>query len=139
MHYGASMQLVNVDPVAYFQALSDPIRVRIVRLLADSRAEACLCDLSESLQEPDYKISRHLKVLRVSGVLAAEKEGRWIYHRVVRSHPSLKHLFAAVQSLPDSNKTFAADLNRLKTRIGSRASDRCGSEPSESNKKKRVI
>lgn len=128
MHYGATMHRVAVEPTSYFQALSDPIRVRIVRLLADSGAEACLCDLSDSLEEPDYKLSRHVKVLRQSGILSAEKEGRWVYHRVIRDLVSLKHLYAAVQSLPDPEKIYASDLKRLKKRTDARESARCKTE-----------
>lgn len=135
MHYGATMHRVAVHSAAYFQALSDPIRVRIVRLLADSRAEACLCDLSDSLEEPDYKLSRHVKVLRQSGILSAEKEGRWVYHKVIRGIASLKHIYAAVLSLPDPDNVYAIDLKRLKKRMGARESARCKTETQAKNKR----
>ncbi len=139
MHYGATMHRVAVQPPSYFQALSDPIRVRIVRLLADSGAEACLCDLSDSLEEPDYKLSRHVKVLRQSGILSAEKEGRWVYHKVIREIASLKHLYAAVRSLPDKEKVFAADLKRLKKRTEARETARCKAAAADAAKKKRAV
>ena len=130
------MHRVAVDPTSYFQALSDPIRVRIVRLLADSGVEACLCDLSDSLEEPDYKLSRHVKVLRQSGILSAEKEGRWVYHKVIRDIASLKHLYAAVQSLPDTEKVYASDLKRLRKRTEARESARCKTTAVEPKKKR---
>lgn len=139
MHYGATMHRVAVEPTAYFQALSDPIRVRIIRLLAESGAEACLCDLSDSLGEPDYKLSRHVKVLRQSGMLSAEKEGRWVYHKVIREIASLKHLYSAVQSLPDTDKVYAADLKKLKKLIAARVSARCKAGVSECVSRKRAL
>ena len=69
------MHVVNVKPEVVFQGLADPTRIRVLRVLAASRAEACLCELVDSLLEPQYKLSRHLKVLRQVGLLAAEKEG----------------------------------------------------------------
>lgn len=119
------MYSLKVEPSAYFQALSDPIRIRIMRLLTDSGVEACLCDLSESLLEPDYKLSRHVKVLRQSGLLAAEKEGRWVYHKLVKGVPSLAHLYTAIQLLPDTGKIFASDFRRLKKRNVAREGARC--------------
>ncbi len=138
MHHGASMHRIAVEPASYFQALSDPIRVRIVRMLADSKLEACLCDLSESLEEPDYKLSRHVKVLRQAGLLSAEKEGRWIYHKVVSGIPTLTHLYASLLALPDPSKKFSSDLKRLKKRVSSRESARCKTDSAVSVGKKRA-
>lgn len=77
------MHSINIKPSEIFQALADPTRIRIVRLLAETREEACLCELVDSILEPQYKLSRHVKVLRQAGLLTAEKEGRWVYHRLV--------------------------------------------------------
>lgn len=130
------MHRITVEPTAYFQALSDPIRVRIVRMLADSGLEACLCDISESLGEPDYKLSRHVKVLRQSGLLSAEKDGRWVYHKIVKGVPSLAHLYSAIQTLPDSAKVFDSDVKRLKKRVSARENARCKAEQAISRKKR---
>lgn len=130
------MHRIVLEPTAYFQALSDPIRVRIIRLLADSGAEACLCDLSESLGEPDYKLSRHVKVLRQAGLVSAEKDGRWVYHKVVKGVPSLSHLYCAIQALPDPSKIFNSDLKQLKKRVTARESARCKTDQAPINKKR---
>lgn len=132
------MHRVVVEPTSYFQALSDPIRVRIVRLLADSGEEACLCDLSSSLEQPDYKLSRHVKVLRQSGILSAEKEGRWVYHKVIREIACLMHLYAAVQALPDPERIFASDLKRFRKRLETRETARC-KVPADGARKKRAF
>ena len=55
-----------------------------MRLLAMTGEETCLCELVDSLLEPQYKLSRHLKIIRQAGLLTAEKEGRWVYHRLVQ-------------------------------------------------------
>ena len=119
------MHVVNIDPALVFQALSDPTRIRTLRLLASGREEACLCELVDSLLEPQYKLSRHLKVLRQVGLLAAEKDGRFVYHKLVAKHRHLKILYAAICTLPDSGGVFAADLRRFTQRMRLRQSGRC--------------
>lgn len=79
------MDHFSLDPVDVFSTLSDPIRLRILILLNESRKEACLCELCDVLNETSSNISRHLKSLRETGMLAARKDGRWVYHRAVQS------------------------------------------------------
>ncbi len=70
------MHLISVKAESIFQALADPIRIWIVRLLALSGEECCLCELVDSLLEPQYTLSKHVKVLKQVGLLTAEKDGR---------------------------------------------------------------
>lgn len=126
------MHVVNVAPESLFQALSDATRIRIVRLLAEDDEEACLCEIADSLDEPAYKLSRHLKVLRQSGLVSANKEGRWIYHRLVQGTPFFDSLLASVRALPDKNKVFAVDQKKFKRRIPLRDGGRCRTETNSS-------
>lgn len=119
------MHIVNIRPEELFQALAEPTRIRIVRLLASTKEEACLCELVDSLLEPQYKLSRHLKILKQSGLLATEKDGRWVYHRLVKGHPSLTSVYATIRALPDAEKVFAADLVRFRERMRLRERGRC--------------
>ena len=119
------MHVVSIPPQLVFQALADATRIRVLRLLAAGREEACLCELVDSLLEPQYKLSRHLKVLRQVGLLAAEKDGRFVYHRLVAQGRHLKSLYAAIAALPDRDGVFAADLQRFARRMRLRQSGRC--------------
>jgi ArsR family transcriptional regulator len=119
------MHLVSISPPELFQALSDPTRLRVMRLLAKSREESCLCELADSLSLPDFSLSRHLKVLRQVGLLAAVKEGRWVYHRVAKGPPYLDDVVALICSLPDPDKVFARDLARFNKCVSLRADGRC--------------
>ena len=119
------MHLITVHPPEVFQSLADPIRLRIVRLLAQTAEESCLCELVDSLLLPQYKLSRHLKILKQSGLLTAQKDGRWVYHRLVVGRPFLTHLYAAVSVLPDGKGEFAADLMRFRKRMRLRERGRC--------------
>ena len=119
------MQLIEVPIENAFQALSDPIRLRIMRLLISSNEEICLCEIVDSLLEAQYKVSRHLKALRQAGLLESEKEGRWVYHRLVSNPEYLRELFRVVSMLPDSNGVFSADLARFEERLEHREGGRC--------------
>lgn len=119
------MHVITIEPHQFFQALSDFTRLRVVRLLASSKDEACLCELSQCLGEPEYKLSRHLKQLRQSGLLSAEKEGRWIYHSIPSDEVTLQALFKFITKIPDSSGVFAEDLKRFQKCMAARKGGRC--------------
>lgn len=119
------MHIVHIKPHEIFQALADPTRIRVVRLLAETDEEACLCELVDSLLEPQYKLSRHVKVLRQAGLLSAEKQGRWVYHRVVAGIPYLDRLYEALKVLPDVDGCFARDVESFLQRMCLREGGRC--------------
>lgn len=119
------MHVVSVSPELVFQALTDLTRVRVIRLLASTDEEACLCEFVDSLQEPEYKLSRHLKVLKSIGLLTAQRDGRWVYHRLVKDAPFLKALFSAVEAIPDTDGVFKRDLANFRRRLAMREEGRC--------------
>ena len=119
------MHLVNVYPPDAFQALADATRLRIVRLVAVTKEESCLCELVDSLLEPQYKLSRHVKILRLSGLLTTQKEGRWVYHRLVTRRLYLTRLYASIRVLPDVDGQYATDLARFRERMRLREAGRC--------------
>lgn len=118
------MHVVGIHPAEVFQALADPTRLRIVRLFAATEEECCLCELVDSLLEPQYKLSRHLKVLKQAGLLTTQKDGRWVYHRLVAAPSFLRSLWRVVERLPDDG-LFAADLKRFRKRMRLRDGGRC--------------
>jgi ArsR family transcriptional regulator len=119
------MQLISINPEVVFQALSDEARLRIIRLMSSVNDNACLCELVDSLQEPAYKLSRHLKILRQAGILTSKKDGRWIYHGLVKKINYLDLLYKSVQALPDPSFIYQADLERFKQRMSLREDGRC--------------
>lgn len=64
--------------VAGFHALSDPLRVQVLDLLRDR--ELCVCDLCETLEVSQSKLSFHLKTLKEAQLVQARQEGRWVYY-----------------------------------------------------------
>jgi ArsR family transcriptional regulator len=65
-----------------FAALADPVRLRLLSLIANAD-EVCSCDLLDILGKSQPTISHHTKTLADSGLITGEKRGRWVYWRVV--------------------------------------------------------
>jgi ArsR family transcriptional regulator len=69
---------------ALFKALSDPVRLRLLSLIAShAGGEACVCDLTPAFDVSEPTISHHLKVLREAGLVTSERRASWVYYRLV--------------------------------------------------------
>jgi ArsR family transcriptional regulator len=62
------------------RALADPLRLRIVTLLA--RETLCTTHLVEETGARQTNLSNHLRVLREAGVVETEPCGRFTYYRL---------------------------------------------------------
>jgi ArsR family transcriptional regulator, arsenate/arsenite/antimonite-responsive transcriptional repressor len=78
----ANRQLDPVATAALFHALSDPIRIEVLQLLASG--EQCVCDLTEALDVAQSRLSWHLKTLKDAGLVSDRREGRWSYYTLER-------------------------------------------------------
>ena len=58
------------------KALSDPNRVKIVKML--QHKTMCVCEMREALQIAQPSVSKHLKILEEAGLVANKKEGQWV-------------------------------------------------------------
>lgn len=76
-----------MEAVTFFKCLSDETRLNIV-LLVNAHQELCVCDLTEKLQLSQPKISRHLALLRASGLLQDRRQGQWVYYSIAKKLPS---------------------------------------------------
>lgn len=102
---------MQLTPTEVFKSLADDTRARIALLIA-GEGELCVCELTESLEESQPKISRHLSLLRSSGVLLDRRQGQWVYYRL---HPELPAWVLSIlqQTLTANQQWLADDLRRL--------------------------
>jgi ArsR family transcriptional regulator len=86
--------------VALGRALSDPIRVRMLSMMADGRgccafsasgvpaAESdegiCVCEFEEQFGMGQSKVSYHMKKLKDAGLVGEERRGRWAFYSLDR-------------------------------------------------------
>jgi DNA-binding transcriptional ArsR family regulator len=68
----------SLDLATIMRTVGDPIRLEIVRLLADDRPRPCN-DLSGMLGVPNSTCSYHLRLLREAGVTRTRAEGTQRY------------------------------------------------------------
>lgn len=79
---GALSEVEAGDMAQIFGALCDPIRLRMLSLIA-SQDEVCSCSLEKPLGKSQPTISHHTRILAEAGLIVGEKRGRWIWWRVV--------------------------------------------------------
>ena len=62
-------------------ALNDETRVKLIKFI-NVNGKCCVCDLENSFDMIQSRLSRHLKILKESSFLKVEREGRWAYYSV---------------------------------------------------------
>jgi ArsR family transcriptional regulator, arsenate/arsenite/antimonite-responsive transcriptional repressor len=68
------------DAVALLATVADPVRWRVLRLLASG--QACVCEIQEQVPVASNLLSYHLRVLREAGLITSSKRGRWVDYRL---------------------------------------------------------
>ena len=90
--------------VALGRALSDPIRVRILSMMADGRSccdfsdsgvpagegdeGICVCEFEEHFGMGQSKVSYHMKKLKDAGLVREERRGKWSFYSLDREAAS---------------------------------------------------
>ncbi|MBF8259382.1 MAG: ArsR family transcriptional regulator [Actinobacteria bacterium] len=93
-----------------FKALSDPARLRVLKML-ESRP-LCVCEIQHVLNGSQPNVSHHLKALHEAGLLESWKDGLWVNYNLPQKPESPLH--AAVLSLV--RKSLASDETVKKDR-----------------------
>ena len=62
-------------------ALHDETRLKMLRFIHQN-GELCVCDIEQSFEMIQSRISRHLKILKDAGFLKVERKGRWAYYSI---------------------------------------------------------
>jgi ArsR family transcriptional regulator, arsenate/arsenite/antimonite-responsive transcriptional repressor len=86
--------------VALGRALSDPIRVRMLSMMADGRSccdfsdsgvpveegeeGICVCEFEEHFGMGQSKVSYHMKKLKDAGLVREERRGKWAFYSLDR-------------------------------------------------------
>lgn len=62
-------------------ALNDETRVKLIKFI-NIHGKCCVCDLENSFEMIQSRLSRHLKILKESGFLRVDRVGRWAYYSI---------------------------------------------------------
>ncbi len=63
-----------------FKALSDPTRLRLIRLLSENQEMLCVNALTQRLGVSQSAVSQHLRVLKQAGLVSGERRGYHIHY-----------------------------------------------------------
>ncbi len=98
-----------------FKALSDENRSRILLML--KQRPLCVCEMHEVLHIALSTISAHLKLMKNTGLIKDEKDGRWVIYRLSENiflHELLDRLEKELRSdsTVQSDKTIISRITR---------------------------
>ena len=80
------------------KALSDPNRVRVVKLLQVK--ELCVCEIKEVLGLAQSTVSKHMKILEDAGLVDKERQGTWMIYSLADGSESA-YAETMLTKLPD--------------------------------------
>jgi len=107
-----------------FKALACIMRIRILRILQQAGKGLCVCEIMDALEESQYNVSRHLKVLKYAGLVKDEKKGRWIEYKLIApKNQFYKVLYEAISLI--SEDEYEEDFVRLEKRLALRRNEVC--------------
>ncbi len=91
------------------KALAHPSRLFIVEQLAQGKR--CVCELTEMIGVDASTVSKHLSILKNSGLVADEKVGTSVYYALVA--PCILNFFGCVETVMKSNAERHLELIEL--------------------------
>lgn len=100
----SKMENVTKFKAKLFKALSDPIRLEILEFLRDG--EKCVCEIVPHVNLIQPVVSRHLKILKESGIVKFRKDGNKRLYSLTE-----QQIFKIIDQItPDFTKKFAENM-----------------------------
>lgn len=103
----------NIEPTDIFAALSNPVRLRCLYLIATA-ADVCVCEIEESLQIAQPAASKALNALKTAGIVSARRQANWSYYSLAEDLPDwLREIVRRTVEELSSQKPYRSDSDRL--------------------------
>jgi ArsR family transcriptional regulator, arsenate/arsenite/antimonite-responsive transcriptional repressor len=100
------------ESVELFEAVADPVRLRLLNLLM--KGEVCVCHLYEALDLPQSTVSRHLAYLRKRRLVVGRKAGLWVHYRLAKPVGEVhRKLLACLRACSQEIEALTQDRQRL--------------------------
>lgn len=97
VHPHGSKKTMRDNLAVFFKALSDPTRLRILRVLME--APHCVCELESELGLAQPLLSRHLAYMRHAGIVEGVREGVRVNYRLRRDNETLRRLLPELRAV----------------------------------------
>lgn len=102
-----------MTPHELFSLLSDETRLRCLVLL-QKEGELCVCAISQIIESIQPKISRHLALLRQSGLVSDERRGQWVYYSLNQQLPEwAKRIIESSLENLITEEPYHSDLKKM--------------------------
>ncbi|MBK1624015.1 ArsR/SmtB family transcription factor [Afifella marina] len=69
-----------MDAFLVLSALAEPTRLAAIQIVWDG-GEHCVCELMESLDATQSRMSRHMGVLKSAGLVVDRRDAQWVRYR----------------------------------------------------------
>jgi ArsR family transcriptional regulator, arsenate/arsenite/antimonite-responsive transcriptional repressor len=100
------------SPSAFFRALADRTRLRIVNLLA--RGSLCVCDIQRILGQPQSSVSRHLALLKSAGLIRDRRDGMRTFYALTAWDSQLaRAVLTAIRAHLAAESDYRGDIEEL--------------------------
>jgi ArsR family transcriptional regulator len=110
-----------------FKAIAEETRLRLLNLLLHhSDIEICACELIDTLEKPQYTISRHMSVLRKANLVVDKREGVSLFYKLSPQAQDLKAaLLKLLDTLGTNDNVLEKDLFRMRELLAKRVDGKC--------------
>jgi len=109
------------DEIQIFKALSDITRLKIVWLLTNIDEKICVSEIVEVLDEYQYNVSRHLKILKHAKLVEEVKEGKWVFYYLTPIKDEFRQLIQdAIKTIPE--RQMNKEIHKCKLLLSARQS-----------------
>lgn len=114
----SSTAALQVRPLSrLFRALGDETRLRIVALL--SHGELCVCHLEKALDLSQPNASRHLGILKSSGIVDSRRDGTWVYYSIIKQeHDTVARALEVLTKAFGAERALRSDHAKLRKTCG---------------------
>jgi arsenate reductase/ArsR family transcriptional regulator len=106
------------------KALGHPARLRVLAMLREG--PLCVCQITSVLGVAASTVSAHLADLRRAGLVAEQKQGKWVYYRLAEGGP-LDALVREVRRLAAGDAQLREDARVIRAVRGVPVEDFCRS------------
>lgn len=96
-----------------FKAISDPGRIRILKMLLYK--PLCVCEITDILGLAASTVSNHLGILKEAGLIKDYKDGKWINYSICNEikDPEVASIMTAFHFMAEDDEMIKEDRIKL--------------------------
>lgn len=96
-----------------FKALSDPNRLRVLKMLQIK--PLCVCEITDVLQLATSTVSKHLSILKDIGFIVEERDGKWVNYTINKhsSDPRVSEILSSLEFWIADDSVISTDKQKV--------------------------